>query len=94
MIITDYILVSPPNIAGTEGNSDSFLVCSIIFKNNEYSVEGRKFSEDSIYWDVEGLGFVITSNQSLIIFSFSELGTLEIQKTFTMWHNAGMGLLQ
>ena len=94
MTITDNILVPPPNITGTQGNSDSFLVCSIIFKNNKYSVEGRKFGTDSIYWDVEELGFVITSNEkSLIVFSFSELGTLEITQTFTMWHNAEMGLL-
>ena len=93
MTITDNILVPPPNITGTEGNSDSFLVCSIIFKNNKYSVEGRKFGADSIYWDVEELGFVITSNQSHIAFSFSELGTLEITQSFTMWHKAGINLL-
>ena len=92
MTITDNILVPPPNITGTEGNSDYFLVCSIIFKNNKYSVEGRKFKTDSIYWEVEEMGFVITS-KGPIVFSFSELGTLEIQKTFTMWHEAGMGLL-
>ena len=92
MTITDSIHFPPPNITGTEGNSDSFLVCSIIFKNNEYSVEGRKFGTNSICWDVEELGFVITS-KSPIVFSFSELGTLEISQTFTMWHNAGMGLL-
>ena len=92
MTITDNILVPPPNITGTEGNSDSFLVCSIIFKNNKYSVEGRKFSQDSIYWDVEELGFVMTSNNEATVFSLNELGTLEITQTFTMWHKAGMGL--
>ncbi len=56
MTITDNILVPPPNITGTEGNSDSFLICSIIFKNNKYSVEGRKFGTDSIY------SFDITQN--------------------------------
>ena len=91
MTITDNILVPPPNITETEGNSDSFLVCSIIFENNKYSVEGRKFGRNSIYWDVEELGFVITSNKSRIDFSFSE--SLEITQSFTMWHEAGINLL-
>ena len=93
MTITDNILVPPPNITGTEGNSDSFLVCSIIFKNNKYSVEGRKFGQESICWEVEELGFVMTSNNKATVFSLNELGTLEITQTFTMWHEAGMGLL-
>jgi hypothetical protein len=92
MTITDYILFPPPNITGTGGNSDSILVCSIIFKNKEYSVEGRKFSEDSIYWDVEELGFVITSNNSPIVFSNNQLHTAEFVKTFTMWHDSGIHL--
>jgi|GEM_PF-4507151 len=92
MTITDYILVPPPHNADTKGDSDTFVVCSVIFENNEYSVEGRKFGTDSIYWEVEELGFVITS-KSPIVFSFSELGTLEITQTFTMWHKAGIGLL-
>jgi hypothetical protein len=90
MTITDNILVPPPNITGTEGNSDSFLVCSIIFKNNKYSVEGRKFGEDSIYWDVDELGFVITSNNNTIVFSNNELNNSEINRNFTMWHTAGI----
>lgn len=92
MTLTDNILVPPPNITGTEGNSDSFLVCSIIFKNNKYSVEGRKFGADSIYWDVEELGCVITSNNSTIVFSNNELNTSEINQIFTMWHTAGISL--
>ena len=90
MTITDNILVPPPNITETEGNSDSFLVCSIIFKNNKYSVEGRKFGEDSIYWDVDELGFVITSNNNTIVFSNNELNNSEINRNFTMWHTAGI----
>jgi hypothetical protein len=93
MTITDNILVPPPNITGTEGNSDSFLVCSIIFKNNDYSVEGRKFSQDSICWDVKELGFVITSNESHIGFSLIELNSPEMCQTFTMWHKTGINLL-
>ncbi len=93
MTITDYILVPPPNIKGTGGRSDSILVCSIIFKNNDYPVVGRKFSEDSIYWEVEEMGFAITSNQSPIVFSFSELDTLEISQIFNIWHEAGINLL-
>lgn len=93
MTFTDNILVPPTNITGTEGNSDSFLVCSITFDNNKYSVEGRKFGTDSIYWDVEELGFVMTSNNKATVFSLNELNTPEINQTFTMWHNAGMGLL-
>ena len=93
MTITDNILVPPPNITGTEGNSDSFLVCSIIFENNEYSVEGRKFGTDSIYWAVEDLGFVITSNKSQIDFSIPLFDASEMSKTFTSWHEAGLNLL-
>ncbi len=93
MTITDYILVPPPNIKGTGGRSDSILVCSIIFKNNDYPVVGRKFSEDSIYWDVEELGFIITSNQSPIVFSLNELNKPEINQTFATWHKTGMNLL-
>ena len=89
MTITDDILVPTPNITGTEGDSDSFLVCSIIFKNNKYSVVGRKFGADSI----EEFGFVITSNQSPIVFSVNELNSPESTQTFRMWHEAGMGLL-
>jgi len=92
MILTDRITKPPPSDSRNNGDSDSILICSIIFKNKKYGVEGRKFGRNSIYWDVEELGFVITS-KSPIIFSFSELGTLEISQTFTMWHNAGMGLL-
>ncbi len=92
MTITDNILVPPPNITGTEGNSDSFLICSIIFKNNKYSVEGRKFGADSIYWDIEEFGFVITSNHSPTVFSVNELNSPESTQTFRMWHEAGMGL--
>jgi hypothetical protein len=94
MSITDNILVPPSNIAGIEDNSDSFLVCSIIFKNNKYYVEGRKFGMDSIYWEVEELGLIITSNHSPIVFSNSELNTPDIKQTFTLWHEAGMGSLQ
>lgn len=94
MTITDNILVPPPNITDSHGNSDAVLICSIFFKNKKYAVEGRKFGRNSIYWDVEVLGFVITSNEkSLIVFSFSELGTLEITQTFTMWHETGVNLL-
>lgn len=93
MTITDKILVPPPNITGTEGDSDSFLVCSILFKNNKYSVEGRKFGADSIYWDVEEFGFVITSNHSPTVFSVNELNSPENTQTFTMWHEAGVNFL-
>jgi len=93
MTITDSILLPPPNNTDAEGYSDSFLVCSIIFKNNEYSVEGRKFKTDSIYWDVEELGFIITSNQSPIVFSLNELNKPEINQTFATWHKTGMNLL-
>jgi hypothetical protein len=92
MTITDNILVPPPNITGTEGNSDLFLVCSIIFKNNKYSVEGRKFGKDSIYWNVDELGFVITSNNNTIVFSNNELNNSEINQNFIMWHTAGISL--
>ena len=92
MTLTDNILVPPPNITGTKGNSDSFLVCSIIFKNNKYSVEGRKFGAYSVYWDVEEFGFVITSNKIPIVFSNNELNTSEMNQIFTMWHEAGIDL--
>jgi len=93
MTITDSILLPPPNITGTEGNSDSILVCSIFFKNKKYAVEGRKSGMDSIYWDVEELGFVITSNKIPIVFSLNELNTPAITQTFTIWHQAGVNLL-
>ena len=92
MILTDRITKPPPSDSRNIGDSDSIFICSIIFKNKKYGVEGRKFGTDSICWDVEELGFVITS-KGPIVFSFSELGTLEITQTFTMWHESGMGLL-
>ena len=90
MTFTDSIFKHPPYNTDTEGDSDSSLVCSIIFKNNKYAVEGRKFGQESIYWDVIDLGFVITSNKSPIVFSNNELNTSEVVKTFTMWHSAGL----
>jgi hypothetical protein len=93
MTITDSIIIPPPNITNSHGDSGSLLIGSIIFNNNRYVVEGRKFGTDSIYWDVEELGFVITSNKSPIVFSLNELNTPAITQTFTIWHQAGVNLL-
>jgi hypothetical protein len=93
MTFVDSIITPPPNITDSQGYSDAVLICSIFFKNKKYAVEGRKYGMDSIYWDVEELGFVMTSNNKATVFSLNELNTPEITQTFTMWHKAGMGLL-
>jgi hypothetical protein len=93
MTLTDRITKPPPSDSRNNGDSDSILICSIIFKSKKYGVEGRKFGAQGIYWVIDGLGFVITSNQSPIVFSVNELNTPEMTQTFTMWHNSGMGLL-
>lgn len=82
----------PSSQIGNQGDSDIILICSIIFKNKKHWVEGRKFGENSIYWEVEELGFVITSDNSPIVFANNELNNYEIYQTFTMWHNAGISL--
>jgi len=93
-MIQSEITINPPTAnIGNQGDSGIVLICSIIFKNNKYAVEGRKYGMDSIYWEVEGLGFFITSNNSPIVFSNNELNTYENIQTFNIWHKAGMGLL-
>jgi len=93
MIQTEITINPSTNNTSNHGDSDSILICSIIFKNKKYGVEGQKFGTQGIYWVIDGLGFVITSNQSPTGFSLIELNTIDITKTFAMWHNAGMGLL-
>lgn len=87
--------INPPttNIRN-HGDSESILICSIIYNNKKYGVKGRKFGTESIYWDVEALGFVITSSQKPIVFSSDELNTHEYIQTFTMWQKAGINLLR
>lgn len=85
--------INPPTSEiSNQGGSDIILICSIIFKNKKHRVQGRKFGMDSIYWDVEELGFVITSDNSPIVFANNELNNAEIYQTFTMWHTAGISL--
>jgi|LakMenEpi03Aug12_release.lakeMendotaPanAssembly.Ray.scaffolds.fasta_scaffold663356_2 hypothetical protein len=87
------ITINPPTYQiGNQGDSNSFLVSTLIFKNKKYGVEGRKFGMDSMYWEVEELGCVITSNNSTIIFSNNELNTYEMNQIFTMWHTTGISL--
>ena len=93
MTFVDSIITPPPNITDSHGNSDAVLICSILFKNKKYAVEGRKFGQESIYWEVEELGLVITSNNNTIVFSNNELNTSEFNQNFTMWHEAGVNLL-
>jgi hypothetical protein len=90
MIQTEMTINPPTFNTIKKEDSDAVFISSIIFKNEKYRVEGRKFGMDSIYWDIEELGFVITSNKSPIVFSFNELDTAEITQTFAMWHEAGM----
>ncbi|PHX92488.1 MAG: hypothetical protein CK532_02545 [Flavobacteriales bacterium] len=93
MILTARITKPPQNDSRIHGgDSDSFLACSIIFKYNKYPVEGRKFGTQGIYWEIDGLGFVITSNESETVFSNSELNTYTISNNFAMWHAAGIAL--
>ena len=92
MIKTEREINPPTSNTSKHGDSNSILICSILFKNKKYRVEGRKFGSDSIYWDVEELGFVMTSNNKATVFSSNELNTPEFTQTFTMWHKAGMGL--
>lgn len=87
--------INPPTThTRNHGDSDSILICSIIYNNKKYGVEGRKFGTESIYWDVEALGFVITSSHKPIVFSSDELNTHEYIQTFTMWQKAGINLLR
>jgi hypothetical protein len=90
MTFVDSIIIPPPNITTSYGNSGSVLIGSIIFNNNKYVVEGRKFGTQGIYWEIDGLGFVITSNNKPIIFSNNEMNNSDIHQTFTMWHTAGI----
>ena len=92
MTFADSIITPPPNSTNSHGDSGAVLIGFIIFKNNKYAVEGRKFGENSIYWEVEELGFVITSDNSPIVFANNELNNYEIYQTFTMWHTAGISL--
>ena len=93
MTVIENIHIPPTNNTDTEGDSESYWVCSIIFKNNKYSVVGRKFGTYSIYWEIEGLGFIITSKNSPIVFSNNELYTTEIHQTFTMWNTVGISII-
>jgi hypothetical protein len=93
MTFVDSIIIPPPNITTSYGNSGSVLIGSIIFNNNKYVVEGRKFGTQGIYWEIDGLGFVITSNNKPIVFSNNELNNSETNQNFTMWHRTGMNLL-
>jgi hypothetical protein len=92
MTITDSIIIPPPNITNSHGDSGAVLIGSIIFNNNKYVVEGRKFGTQGIYWEIDGLGFIITSNNRPIVFSNNQLHTAEFVKTFTMWHDSGIHL--
>ena len=92
MTFIDSIITPPPYFTNSQGDSDAVLICSIFFKNKKYAVEGRKFGQESICWEVEELGFLITSNNNTIVFSNNELNTPEINQIFTMWHEAGIDL--
>jgi hypothetical protein len=92
MTITDSIIIPPPNITNSHGDSGAVLIGSIIFNNNKYVVEGRKFGSQGIYWEIDGLGFIITSNNGPIVFSNNELNISEINQNFKMWHTAGISL--
>ena len=93
MTFVDSIITPAPNITNSLVDSYSVLICSIIFNNNKYVVEGQKFGTQGIYWEIDGLGFVMTSNKTKIIFSIPEFDTLEMTETFTMWHETGIELL-
>jgi len=92
MTFVDSNIIPPPNITNSHGNSGSVLIGSIIFNNNKYLVEGRKFGTQGIYWEIDGLGFIITSNNRPIVFSNNELNNSEMNQNFTMWHTAGISL--